>query len=242
MEKQLFQQTIQGLKEQQGEDRKHQAELIQTINHRMKTQADEEVENHLRKQVEDLANSNQGLEKSLEKCKIYKLLVKYATNLQCARCNKFIANAFFQDHMASCLPYDQNPFKNANTTRDESMITRTLTAINVSISQTMVREYPDTKRPYTEYILQIRTESCQWNVARKYRSFCELHNELTSTYPFVKFPASAKEIFGLSNDLSSILSSRKPTIVEERRKGLQNYLRELLKIEAIRNSPFLRCF
>ena len=53
------------------------------------------------------------------------------------------------------------------------MISRTLSAINVSISQTMVREYPDTKRPYTEYILQIRTESCQWNVARKYRAFCE---------------------------------------------------------------------
>lgn len=53
MEKQLFQQTIQNLKEQQGEDRKHQAELIQTINQRMKTQGDEEVENHLRKQLED---------------------------------------------------------------------------------------------------------------------------------------------------------------------------------------------
>lgn len=77
-----------------------------------------------------------------------------------------------------------------------------LDAMTVNIPQTMVRENPATKRPYIEYIVQIMTRSCSWTVARKYREFCELHNQLTSTFPFVQFPGSAKEIFGMSSSLS----------------------------------------
>ena len=85
----------------------------------------------------------------------------------------------------------------------------------------MVREHPTTKRSYTEYIVQIVTKNCQWTVARKYREFCELHNQLSSTFPFVQLPGSAKEIFGISSNLSSMLSTRKPTImIDDRRKNL----------------------
>ena len=238
----LIEKENEGLNNQLEDMKRVQETMLNTINTQLK-KTEEQTEMNLKRNIEELDNKNKALQNSLEKCKVYKLLVKYATNLQCARCNKFIANAFFQDHVSSCLPLEQNPFKNANISKgDESMNIRTLSAINVSIVQTMVREYPDTKRPYTEYIIQIRTESCQWNVARKYRAFCELHNELTASYPFIKFPSTAKDIFGLSSDLSTILSSRKPTIVEERRKSLEHYQRELLKIEVIRNSPYLRSF
>lgn len=44
------------------------------------------------------------------KLKNFKIVLKYATTLQCANCNRFISTAMFVDHLRLCLPQNQNPF------------------------------------------------------------------------------------------------------------------------------------
>ena len=40
-----------------------------------------------------------------------------------------------------------------------------------------------------------------------------------------------------------MLSTRKPTImIDDRRKNLQNYLKDLLKVDVLRNAPLVRNF
>lgn len=117
-----------------------------------------------------------------------------------------------------------------------------LTNIQVSISQTSVRENPENSKPYTEYLIQVNTNNFKWNVMRKYKSFCELHQAILTTFPGLKPPTAASNILGFSMDMNTVLSNRRTTLIEDRRKALQQYLRDLLRIDLIRSSRILRKF
>lgn len=136
----------------------------------------------------------------------------------------------------------KSSFPSQNLQSSSSNNVPILTAVSITIPQTMVRENPVTKRPYTEYIIQVLTKSCQWTVARKYRSFCELHNSLTSSYPFVEFPNSAKQLFGMHHNLSQMLETRKSNLIDDRRRYLSSYLKDLLRMEVLRESSLVRSF
>ena len=114
-------------------------------------------------------------------------------------------------------------------------------SIQISINQTMVKESSDSK-PYTEYLIQVVVNGNKWSVSRKYKMFCELHQTLTSAFPSLKFPDS--NFTGMSSfiNISQAATSKRPTVIEERRKALQQYLRDLAKIDVIRNSQPFRKF
>ena len=112
-------------------------------------------------------------------------------------------------------------------------------SLQISINQTMVKESPDAQdsKLYTEYLIQIIYTSIKWSVSRKYKLFTELQRNLAASFPGLKFPDSASVLANCSN--MAYINSKRPTVIEERRKGLQRYLRDLAKIEVIRNSsPF----
>jgi len=57
----------------------------------------------------------------------------------------------------------------------------------------------------------------------------------------LEFPKSASFILNKQTDIISFIKSGKETKIEEKRKGLQNYIRELAKIKYVRNSaPFMQ--
>lgn len=257
LERQIAENKLQLIHDQMEERRKMHETVIDSLNSQLKSDEFNRSQLSMLKKQNDkeLDNKLLKLEADNEKLKTYKMVMHYATSLQCANCNRFISNALFVDHINQCLPHEQNPFHNPNHLPEAMVRSRhildesrlpvgtQLNAMTVNIPQTMVRENPATKRPYIEYIVQIMTRSCQWTVARKYREFCELHNQLTSTFPFVQFPGSAREIFGMSSNLSSMMSSRKSNFqIDDRRKCLQNYLKDLLKVDVLRNAPLVRTF
>lgn len=112
--------------------------------------------------------------------------------------------------------------------------------LQVSINQTKVRETADNK-PFTEYILKLQYGQKKWQVTRRYKNFCELHQSLLGNFPGVRLPDSSNAIINTS-DINALFQGKRPTIIEDRRKALQQYLRELAKMDVIRNSKFYKQF
>jgi len=173
-------------------------------------------------------------------------MIQNSLALQCIQCSKFIASNVFPQHMASCTaPQQATTLNKANLiapmTRPSVVPTENEidpNALQISIHQTMVKENSDSK-PYTEYLIQIIYNGMKWSVSRKYKQFCELHQSLNTHFPSLKFPESAFTVLGGFNNLGYISSSKRPTVIEERRKALQQYLRDLSKLDIVRNSnPF----
>ena len=113
-----------------------------------------------------------------------------------------------------------------------------LTQLKISINQTMFKEGVDNK-PYNEYLIYCSVAAIQWMVARKYKDFSELHNNLVAYFPDFEFPASSSAIQNNLSDFYALFDSKRPTMIEETRRSFQAYLRDLAKFDFIRNSrPF----
>jgi hypothetical protein len=61
-------------------------------------------------------------------------------------------------------------------------------------------------------------------------------------FPGVKFPESAAAIINVHTDINQIINSKRTIAVEERRKALQQFMRDLSKIYQVRNSKPFRDF
>lgn len=129
----------------------------------------------------------------------------------------------------------------ANYDNSPISATQSNSVLQISINQTMVKESSDSK-PYTEYLIQITHNSQKWSVSRKYKMFCELHQTLTSSFPSLKFPESNFTGMSAFTNIGHPTTSKRPTVIEERRKALQQYLRDMAKIDIIRNSQPFRKF
>lgn len=185
------------------------------------------------------------LEDKCEKLKKYKRMVKNSSTLQCAYCSKFISANIFLQHTTTCntpqpaaynKPNIITPISSANQWSGQNELDPNM--LQISINQTMVKENADAK-PYTEYLIQVAYSGIKWSVSRKYKAFCELHQNLNTQFPSLKFPESAFTILGAFNNLSYVSNTKRPTVIEERRKALQQYLRDLAKLDIVRNSnPF----
>lgn len=247
--RQLAESKVSMMEESTKEVRQKYELIISNLrNHAQSEDSSRSEINSLKRKADiDLEDKIRSLEAALEKLKIYKFVFKYAMTIQCSICTRHYTAAAFVDHVLSELPADQNPFKQEDLSilrgLEERLDNHKMQTITVSISQTMVKEDPEKNgSSYTEYVIQVRTESCQWVVCQKYRAFCELHNQLNTNFPGLKFPPIAKEIFGGKDNLNKLLSSRKTPIIEDRRQNLQIYLKELLKIEELIKSRSLRAF
>lgn len=66
---------------------------------------------------------------------------------------------------------------------------------------------------------------------------------LKHSYPAIKLPESSSVIINADSNINDLINSKKTAIaVEERRKALQQYMRDLSKIDVIRNSEIYRTF
>jgi regulator of vacuolar morphogenesis len=91
----------------------------------------------------------------------------------------------------------------------------------IFIKQTETRTDPDNKKPYTAYRIDIQAAVRQWHIWKRYSDFTKLHDQLIDTFPSIPMPAHLphKRIFPPTFSA--------PDKVEDRRQGLQDYLRTI---------------
>lgn len=170
-----------------------------------------------------------------EKYSDYKKIVTHTTVSQCVKCNQFISTALFKSHLDLCL--DEKPNQN------QAENSRNFITVSVKIGQTLVREEqrPDGKKTCTEYIMHVERADKSWYVSRKFKEFCELLGDLEAAIPGLILPPSCQELWGFLNDIWSLLGG-KSIPIEERRKLLQNMMRDLCKLEVVVTSQVFRRF
>jgi len=194
-------------------------------------------------------------EEKVEKLKKYKRMIRNATALQCSHCSKFISCSIFPQHMKNCISAAQpSPISNPNLIKTITPTTQWQStgassngiviepySLRVAINQTAVKEGADSK-PYTEFMIQVSYNATKWTIAKQYKQFCELHHSLSTYFPNLKLPESALAILGSFSNVNYAPNTKRPDIIEERRKSLEHYLKELIKIDAVRNSTILQKF
>ena len=192
-------------------------------------------------------------EEKLEKSKTFKKMIKNAISLQCLSCNKSISCNIFLNHITQCNHFQQS-FQNnmTKTTLNGQLFPNDICSIQpnsnqtnanlcITINQTMVKESSDAK-PYTEYLIEIEYNNFKYTVSRKYKEFYEIHHNLSLQFPTLKFPESAFSIQGTFSAPNYLNNSKRPVVIEERRRALQQYLRDLSEIEIIRTSDIFMKF
>lgn len=142
-------------------------------------------------------------------------------------------------NQGGALPNNSSNISNP-TASNSSSLTPVETLL-ISINQTMVKESSDSK-PYTEYLIQVTLNGQKWLVAKKYKNFCELHQNLSASFHGFTFPESADAIVNSQTDMNNLFNPKRPTVIEERRKALQQFLRDLAKVDLIKNSRIFRAF
>ena len=78
-------------------------------------------------------------------------------------------------------------------------------------------------------------------ITKKFKDFSDLHHNLMSEFAGLRFPDSAYTLFNpMNQDVGN--NMKKPGFMDERRKNLQWYIRDISRIEIIRNSKFFKHF
>ncbi|CAK64544.1 unnamed protein product (macronuclear) [Paramecium tetraurelia] len=197
------------------------------------------------------------LEEKVTKLKKFKKIFKNSSSIVCINCNRQYQSNGFSQHLSTCI--DNNPLQsnslnlityeqriyNNNNTHNQSLSHPLpppidLSQLQISINQTMVRETPDNK-PYTEYMIRVQYNLKKWTISRRYKNFCELHQAIIQQYPNLKMPESSSAIINTA-DIGSVFNAKRPTVIEDRRRALQSYIRDLAKLDPVRNSTAYRKF
>lgn len=212
----------------------------------------------LRKVVEDLINNNNPLhnqslqeksleltlandtiskltekltryEKKLKEAKVYHRLFRHSQTVQCKYCSKFYPSNGFLSHSQICAIGETSTCDKIN-----------LSGLAITITQTVIKEDENLRKPFTIYVIEVKLDGDTWIVQRKYKEFCNLHEELTKYFPNITFPTSASQFE--NKTLGDIMKKKKTAAVEDRRKVLQKYLNGLAQIPIIRDSQFFTDF
>lgn len=57
-----------------------------------------------------------------------------------------------------------------------------------------------------------------------------------NTFPGLKLPESSVAIINSSTDINNVFYNKRPTVIEDRRRALQQYVRDLARMDLVRNS------
>lgn len=242
MEKQYLENQLKFYKEQIEDNKKLQDTLLGALQQQLKVEDDSTASELL------ATNKNLGislgkaearikaLETKLGRYKLYKQMISGCKALQCKQTGKLVAKNDFLGHLQNLekvsRPGDRESDDSVSRVPDKIVV----------ITNTMVKECPDTKKSYTEYLMQVKFGKALWKITRTYKELCELNSQLSQAYPSVKLPSVAGQIIGFGGNVSSLMPSKKKPMFEERRQALEDYLNDLFLIAQIASSPILREF
>jgi regulator of vacuolar morphogenesis len=90
----------------------------------------------------------------------------------------------------------------------------------IVIKQTETRD--DEAKPYTVYRVDVHGPVRQWHLWKRYSDFTKLNEQLAATFPGVALPAQLPQKRFFPHTISA------PNKVEDRRQGLESYLKVIL--------------
>ena len=164
--------------------------------------------------------------------------MKSCITMQCANCSKYVQTHTFCHHVQQCMGGSVIKDKVHHESNKENM--------QIWVSKTQVKMNDEKKKPYTQYKIKVTVGDNSWNVAKRYKQFSQLQQVqyfitqmLINRYPSIKYPQSSNSLVDINN---LMVNKQKNMMSEQRRKTLQVYLRDLIKIDEIRNSDILRTF
>lgn len=126
----------------------------------------------------------QDAQSAVKRYKTYYKLFKNAKTLQWKYCDAYYKAEEFVGHSQLCT-----------TNKYDHSKSQKLSDIKATIIQTLIKEDEITRRPFTEYVIQVKQDNKKWTVNRKYKEFWLLHTSLVSSYPNVEFPKSASRFW-----------------------------------------------
>jgi hypothetical protein len=160
------------------------------------------------------------LEKKLDE--VYARCKKHIQSIQCKFCGEYFKNDDFIAH---------------TQTRCHEIVAEPIPDIQLTITQTLIKEDENTHKPYTEYVIVAKSEGKKWIINRRYKQFCVLNFSLQKNFPKLTFPESSK-IFS-SKTLTDI---KRDSVVDGRRKLLQNYINDVAKFPEVRSTTKFKNF
>ena len=242
VEKQYLDNQLKFYKEQVDDNKKLQETLLGALQQQLRVD-DDNTASELLATNKNLGTSLgkaeariKALETKVNRYRLYKQMVAGAKAFQCKETGKLIQKNAFLGH----LQHLEKSGKLHDRESDDSVSKVPEQA--VQITQTMIKECPDTGKAFTEYLMQVKYARGLWKITRTYREFCELNQQLVHTFPSIKLPASSNQILGFAGNVSSYVSSKKKTVLEDRRAALQEYINDLFKIPQISASSILKEF
>ena len=226
-ERNFFKTQIESLKSQIEDNKSVQESLVSALQARHVPSSEaSETSKHLSFALEKMEERCQQLDQKVERLKRFQRMVQSASALQCKLCGKVISCSVFSAHISIC-------------TKELEKINKDNAVYSIVVPQTIVRETPDSK-PYTEYAITVTHKNKTWTITRRYKLFCELHENLQEQFPEIEMPSSGGALF--SQNSGSLFSARRPMVLDERRKACQQYLMDLSAIPSVKNSELFRKF
>lgn len=83
--------------------------------------------------------------------------------MQCANCSKWIQTHAFTNHVEQCMGGSVLMIKEKvqNELNKENL--------HIAVSQTVIKDSEDKKKPYTEYKIQVSLGEVKWKVNKRYK-------------------------------------------------------------------------
>jgi len=108
----------------------------------------------------DFENRLDDLYTKCKKYRVYYKIFKHSQCLQCKYCDEYFKNDQFIAHSQTCT--NEKP---------EQTKSQMLSDLKFSIIQTLIKEDDQSKKPFTEYVIQVKLEGKKWIITRRYKQF-----------------------------------------------------------------------
>ncbi len=103
------------------------------------------------------------LEDKYERVKEFKKVMKSCMAMQCANCSKYVQAHAFSNHVELCLGGSTSNLK------EKTQYDLNKENLHIAVSQTVVKDAEEKKKPYTEYKIQVSMGETKWRVSKRYK-------------------------------------------------------------------------
>lgn len=213
---------IESLQKQNEENKLVQEVLVNALQAKVPV-----VQQKSNRSNEELDDRYLRLEEQVEKLKNMQNLVNNSSALQCKFCGETISSKLFNSHLTICgQQHEENILDPAQ--------------YSIVVVQSMVKD-PADQKPFTEYVISVTYKGMTWTVTKRYKALCNLHSSLQKDFPDIQLP-NTENLFLSNASSSSLFSTKRPVVLDERRRACQQYLMDLAAIPAIKNSSIFKDF
>ena len=170
-----------------------------------------------------------SLEEEISKLNLYKEIIMNCKGFKCKICDKIFNFDNIKKHSHNSL---DNKINNTNNAID---LNANFDKMKIKILKGIIKQ-DELNKPFLEYILEINYNNQTWRINKKFIQFANLYNNLKTVFKgVVEMPLS-------SNIFVNISEKRNRTFYSNKIIQLENFINDLVSIEAISNSKQFKKF